>query len=155
LLKFKAVNSNETYEEVVTYNQIMYHLDKEDGDDGVWHFQSIDAHQGPLAPTDPRYNGPRYNVRVTWDNGEITWEPQNIIGKSVTVAIYARNNDLLEVEGYICNLASSGIEACHSEHTAPGRGLTPPRRPIFNLYRLHYLLLRRCLLPSQRLVPPT
>jgi hypothetical protein len=55
----------------------------------------------------------------------------------------------------ICNSASSGIEACHTELPAPGRGLTPPRRPIFNLFRLHYRLLRHRLLPSQRLVPPT
>ena len=101
-VKFRAVNGDNSYEEVVSYNQIMDHLADDDGEDGLWHFKSIDAHQGPILPSDPRYNGSRYNLCITWENGEITWEPLSIIGKAdpVSVAIYGRENGLLEQVGW-------------------------------------------------------
>jgi hypothetical protein len=40
----------------------------------------------------PDYNGLSYNVKVEWENGEITSEPLNVIATDdpVTCAIYAR-----------------------------------------------------------------
>lgn len=101
-IKFKAVNGQETYEEVVSYNQLLDHLDSDDGDDGVWHFRKICGHQGPLMPSDDRYKGSRWNVQIEWENGEVTFEPLAIIGRSdpVSVAIYARDNDLLHLDGW-------------------------------------------------------
>ena len=43
-----------------------------------------------------------YNVMVEWENGEITSEPLSIIAADdpVTCAIYARDNNLLELPGW-------------------------------------------------------
>ena len=101
-LKFRAVNGDDSYAEIVSYNQIMDHLTDEDGEDGLWHFKSIDSHQGPILPSDSRYNGSRYNLRIAWENGEMTWEPLSIIGRTdpVSVAIYGQENDLLQLPGW-------------------------------------------------------
>ena len=99
---FRATNSDETYEETVSYNQVLQHLEDDDGNDEIWHFNTISGHQGPLSFSDPRYKGSRYNVQVEWDNGEISWEPLTIVASSdpVSVAIYGRDNNLLHLEGW-------------------------------------------------------
>jgi hypothetical protein len=67
------------------------------------------GHQGPLLQHDKDYNGSRFNVLVKWKNGEITTEPLSVIAADnpVTCAVYAREHDLLDVEGWKCfrNLA--------------------------------------------------
>jgi hypothetical protein len=102
ITKFRATNGQQTYEEIVTYNQLLNHLDDDDGKEGLWHFKRISGHQGPLMPSDERYSGSRWNVRVEWENGEVTYEPLAIIKKSdpVSLAIYARDNQLLHLDGW-------------------------------------------------------
>jgi hypothetical protein len=41
---------------------------------------------------------------IKWENGEITSEPLSILMKDdpITCAIYARDNSLLELEGWKC-----------------------------------------------------
>jgi hypothetical protein len=60
------------------------------------------GHQGPLLWCDKDYNGSRFNVLVEWENGEITTEPLSVIAANdpVTCAVYAREHDLLDVEGW-------------------------------------------------------
>ena len=62
----------------------------------------ITAHQGPLSQQHKDYKGSSYNIRVEWENGEITYEPLDIIAKDdpVTCAIYARKNNLLHLPGW-------------------------------------------------------
>ena len=101
-LKFVcSVNDNE-YEEILTYNEILHHIEKEENSDIVWKFKDITAHQGPLTRTHPDYKGSSYNVKIEWENGEITYEPLDIIAKDdpVTCAIYAKKNGLLEEPGW-------------------------------------------------------
>ena len=45
--------------------------------------------------------GSRYNVLVDWESGEKTYEPMKLIvaDDPVTLAIYAKENDLLDEEG--------------------------------------------------------
>jgi hypothetical protein len=102
LIRFRAINGQDTYEEIVSYNQVLNHLDDDDGNEGIWHFRRISGHQGPLKPSDERYNGSKWNLRVEWENGEVTYEPLRIIGKSdpVSVAIYGRDNNLLHLDGW-------------------------------------------------------
>ena len=92
--------NDDTYEEVVSYNDIVNHIEKDDTDFGVWKFKSISGHQGPLSKGHPYYKGCRYNVLVNWETGESTYEPLNIIAAddSVSCAIYAKENNLLEKE---------------------------------------------------------
>ena len=88
----------------------MDHLEEEDGTEELWKFKEIQDHEGPLLPSDPKYKGSKYNVKVAWENGEITWEPLSIISRSdpVTVAMYGSENGLLDLEGWkkFCRLAN-------------------------------------------------
>jgi hypothetical protein len=104
MIRFRATNDQETYEEIMTYQQILDKLDNEDGAEDEWHFKAIKDHQGPLRQSDDDYKGSRWNVQIVWENGETTWEPLGIIGKSdpVTCAIYGKENNLLEQDGWKC-----------------------------------------------------
>ena len=92
LAHFKAVNIDRTFEEIIEYNTILDRVEKVDGEDSECHFRSIDAYQVPLQTTDPAYRGSRWNVRVTWENGEVTYVPLSVIAKSdpVSCAIHAK-----------------------------------------------------------------
>ena len=102
MIKFQAKTNDETYDEIITYNQIIDKLEAEDGENSEWRFKAIVDHEGPLQKNHSRYRGSRWNLKVHWENDEVTWEPLAIIAKSdpITCAIYARDNDLLELEGW-------------------------------------------------------
>ena len=74
LLKF---NNQEDVEQVITYNQLLNYLEKDESVDGRWllFFKDIIAHQGPLTKENPHYKGSSYNVMIEWDTGETTYEP--------------------------------------------------------------------------------
>ena len=62
---------------------------------------SIDQ-KGPLVDTDKTYNRSKYNVMIEWENGETTSGPLTTIAADdpITCAIYASENDLLELDGW-------------------------------------------------------
>ena len=64
--------------------------------------RAIIGHQDPLLASDPDWKGSKYNVQVEWETGEITFEPLSIIAADdpVTCAAYAKENDLLALEGW-------------------------------------------------------
>ena len=102
-LKFLISVNQDDGEEVITYNQLLDYLSREENNsDVVWKFSRIVSHQGPLGPDHPDYNGSSYNINVEWETGEITKEPLNVIAADdpVTCAIYARENNLLDVPGW-------------------------------------------------------
>lgn len=70
--------------------------------ESMWRFKHIVGHQGPLRVSDPNYKGSSYNVLVEWEDGSITSEPLKIIAADdpVTVARYAKENNLLDLEGW-------------------------------------------------------
>ena len=70
-------------------------------DQELYRFGAIIGHQGPLLASDPDWKGNKYNVQVEWETGEITFEPLSIIAADdpVTCAVYAKENDLLALEG--------------------------------------------------------
>lgn len=102
VVKFRAVNGDKSLEEIITYNQILDKIETDDGDDGEWKFTAIVAHEGPLSQNHHNYKGSKWNVKVKWNNGEVTWEPLSLIRKSdpVTCAIYAKENALLDEPGW-------------------------------------------------------
>ena len=63
--------------------------------------RAIIGHQGPLLALDPDSKGSKYIVQVQWETGVITFEPLSIIAADypVTCAAYAKENDLLALEG--------------------------------------------------------
>ena len=71
-------------------------------DQELYKFRAIIGHQGPLLASDPDWKGSKYNVQVEWETGEITFEPLSIIAADdpVTCAAYAKENDLLTLEGW-------------------------------------------------------
>jgi hypothetical protein len=109
-VKFRISINEDKYEEIITYNELMDFIEKNQENNAiVWQFQCIVGHQGPLLRHDKDYNGSRFNVLVERENGEITTEPLSVIAADdhVTCAVYAREHDLLDVEGWKCfrNLA--------------------------------------------------
>ena len=97
---------NGKVEELISYNQLLEHLrNPQDHDMGMdqelYRFRAIIGHQGPLLASDPDWKGSKYNVQVEWETGEITFEPLSIIAADdpVTCAAYAKENDLLALEG--------------------------------------------------------
>ena len=98
---------NGKVEELISYNQLLEHLENaQDHDMGMdqelYRFRAIIGHQGPLLASDPDWKGSKYNVQVEWETGEITFEPLSIIAADdpVTCAAYAKENDLLALEGW-------------------------------------------------------
>ena len=71
-------------------------------DQELYRFRAIIGHQGPLLASDPDWKGSKYNVQVEWETGEITFDPLSIIAADdpVTCAAYAKENDLLALEGW-------------------------------------------------------
>ena len=63
---------------------------------------AIIGHQGPLTASEPDWKGSKYNVQVEWETGEIPFEPLSVIAPDdpVTCAAYAKQHDLLPVEGW-------------------------------------------------------
>ena len=98
---------NGKVEEVISYNQLLEHLENaQDNDMGMdqelYRFRAIIGHQGHLLASNPDWKGSKYNVQVEWETGEITFEPLSIIAADgpVTCAAYAKENDLLALEGW-------------------------------------------------------
>ena len=71
------------YEEILTYNEVLEYITKNEEQDGdqaiVWKFKHIASHQGPLKKGDPGYNGSKFNVLVEWETGESAYEPLDVI----------------------------------------------------------------------------
>ena len=101
-IKFLCSFNNDQYTDIVAYNDIINHIEKYDDDPTVWKLRRITAHEGPLAKTHPNYKGSSYNVMIEWETGEITAELLSVIAADdpVTCAIYAKQNDLLNVDGW-------------------------------------------------------
>jgi hypothetical protein len=101
-VKFLCSINDEQYEDIMSYNDIIAHIEKDEEDTTVWKFRRITAHEGPITRTHPNWSGSRYNVMVEWENGEIASEPMGIIAADdpVMCAIYARDNNLLDLPGW-------------------------------------------------------
>jgi hypothetical protein len=93
-MHFVCSVNNDKYEEIMTYNQIMDHIEQLEEDTIVWRFKRIAGHEGPLTKNHPMWKGSIYNVRAEWENGEISNEPMTTIAADdpVTCAIYAKDN---------------------------------------------------------------
>ena len=89
-------------EAIMSYVQILDHLDHQEQHEDLYKFRAITGHQGPLSPQDENYKGRKYNVMVEWETGEITEEPLSLIAADdpVTCAVYAKKHDLLHLDGW-------------------------------------------------------
>ena len=89
-------------EAIMSYVQILDHLDQQEQQEDLSKFRAITGHQGPLSPQDENYKGSKYNVMVEWETGEITDEPLSLIAADdpVTCTEYAKKHDLLHLDGW-------------------------------------------------------
>ena len=101
-IKFMVSINDEELEEVMTYSEVLDYIQCDEENEIIWKFRKITSHEGPLTPNHPSYKGSRFNVMVEWETGEITTEPLSLVAKDdpVTCAIYARDNNLLDIEGW-------------------------------------------------------
>ena len=91
-----------TAKAIISYVQILDHLDHQEQQEDLYMFRAITGHQEPLSPQDESYKGSKYNVMVEWETGEITDEPLSLIAVDdpVTTAEYAKKHDLLHLDGW-------------------------------------------------------
>ena len=107
-IKFICSVNEDMYEEIITYNEILEYIAKNEEQDAdqamVWKFKCIAGHQGPLKNGNPGYNGSKFNVLVEWVTGESTYEPLDVIAADdpVTCTIYAKDKGLLTVLENMC-----------------------------------------------------
>ena len=89
-------------EAVMSYVQILDHLDQQEQQEDLYMFRAITGHEGPLSPQDENNKGSKYNVIFEWETGEITDEPLSLIAADdpVTCAEYAKKHDLLHLDGW-------------------------------------------------------
>jgi hypothetical protein len=62
---------NSTVDEIITYNDILDQIDKDNNNiandtEQLHKFRYINAHQGPLLTSNKDYKGSTYNVVVEW-----------------------------------------------------------------------------------------
>ena len=105
-LSYILAIGNGKVEELISYNQLVGHLEAADEDneisDDLYKFRALIGCQGQLKPTDPIWKGCKFYVLVEWETGEKTYEPLSILAADdpVTCATYAKENDLLHIEGW-------------------------------------------------------
>ena len=101
-IKFVCSVNDDQLEEIISYNDVLGYIERDEEDTTVWKFKRITAHEGPLTRTHPNYKGSRYNVMIEWETGEITSEPLSVIAADdpVTCALYAAENGLLDEESW-------------------------------------------------------
>ena len=92
-------------EEIISYNQLLDHLEAVANDDNeisdvLFKFRALIGRQGPLKQTYPYWKGCKYNVLVEWETWEKSYEPLSFLGVDdpVTCAMYAKENDLLHID---------------------------------------------------------
>ena len=103
LVKFRILYEKEDEEDVMTYNQILNYIEREDhSDEGTfWKFRKILAHQHtPFGHPDRK--GSEYNIKMEWETGEVTYEPLGLIAADspIECAMYAKDNNLLDKVGW-------------------------------------------------------
>ncbi len=103
LKKFKCLVGEDKFEEILSYNEVMQHIEKANDDkETFWKYKRISGHEGPLNKNHSSWKGDKYNVKVEWENGEVSYEPLHTIAADdpVTCAIYAKDHGLLDTDGW-------------------------------------------------------
>jgi hypothetical protein len=104
LEKFKCLVGEDKFEEVLSYNKDMQHIEK-NNDDGetFWKYKRIYGHEGPLNKNHSSWKGDKCNVKVEWENGEVSYEPLHTMASNdpvVVCTIYGKDHALLDTDGW-------------------------------------------------------
>ena len=82
-LKFLCSVNNDLYEEILSYNEILQYMEKDEEKAILWKYKRISVHEGPLKEGNKTYKGSKNNVMIEWESREITSEPLSIIAAVV------------------------------------------------------------------------
>ena len=78
-IKFRCAVDEDTYGEIITYNELMDFLQKNEEQDAIlWKFKRIIGHKN-VKSSNPEHMGSKINLQIEWENAEITWEPLKTI----------------------------------------------------------------------------
>ena len=106
-IKFVIEYGEPAYEEIMSYGELSDIIEQQNEaelelEDRLYIFKKILSHEGPLQSGDPRYKGSRWNLKVEWEDGTISFEPLSTMGYDdpASCAKYANDNNLLNVEGW-------------------------------------------------------
>ena len=106
-IKMIVKYGDDDVEEIMAYTELCDIVEDQINEDTknpdqLWFFKEVIGHSGPLKPSDPEYKGCQWNVRVRWEDGSESDEPLSLIIKDdpVSIAQYAKEYDLLEVNGW-------------------------------------------------------
>jgi hypothetical protein len=101
LKKFKCLVGEDEFEEIISYNEAVQHIEKDD-DDGetFWNYKRISGHTCPSNKNHSSWKGDKCNVKVEWENSEVSYEPLHTIAADdpMACAIYAKGHGLLDTE---------------------------------------------------------
>ena len=99
------VIGNREVEELISYNQLLDHLEtaKETDismDQELFKFRAIIGCKDPLKAKDPDFKSSMYNVQVEGETAEVTFESLSVVADDdpVTCAAYSKQHDLLALE---------------------------------------------------------
>jgi hypothetical protein len=103
----KLGGEDDALEEVIAYGELSDLIERQDqaeldDPDREWIFKEILEHEGPLKPSDLRYNGSSHNLFVRWEDNAKTWQPLHLMikGDPITCAKYAKDHGLLDTPGW-------------------------------------------------------
>ena len=96
LYEFKCKVGEKTFEEIMTYNQMLEWCNRDLDKDDMYKIQGIVGHK-----RDPNDRG-KYLLLIHWDCGTQTWNnfATTFADDPVTVSMYAKKNGLLEIDGW-------------------------------------------------------
>ena len=93
LFKFRCSMGDDKFEELVTYNRMLEWVERDQDKDDFFKIVGIEDHK--------RIQGKWY-VLVRWASGTTSWNDLAVTKADdpVTVAMYAKRNDLLDTDGW-------------------------------------------------------
>ena len=91
------------FDDLLTYNEVVGYINKEVTDETgeYWQFREILGFQHTPQGHKDRM-GSKYNVKMLWETGEITYEPLDFLARDIPVELarFAMDNDLLDKPGW-------------------------------------------------------
>jgi hypothetical protein len=106
-IKFLVKIGEGQYDEIMAYHKLCDYIDTQEDQDinqeePRWAFSFIEVHVGPIKKGHKDHKGSSYNVLVKWEDGSQTYEALDAMAADdpITLAIYARENNLLDTPGW-------------------------------------------------------
>ena len=98
---------DEDVEELISYIELNDIITKmidngEENPNQSYTYKGIVEHVGPLNSHHKDYKGSKYNIKIQWEDGSLTWKPLSIIAKDdpITCASYAMDHNLLDTNDW-------------------------------------------------------